>query len=186
MYKRQPTDWSQNITSKLPQDIVDSLLDISKQMYDQRIEEFGDDTMQLINRLVCFKVIDSAWLQHLETMDHLRDGIGLRGYGQRDPLVEYKSEAFRLFTQLQNGINSEIATTIFKVQIQPQSVVEAPTTEITEGAKRATSQVTEAEVAKTKRSSSSRSNSKVEATRSVKLDPMRRSKKSKRKKKKRR
>ncbi|MDQ5943279.1 MAG: preprotein translocase subunit SecA [Patescibacteria group bacterium] len=181
-----PTDWSQNITSKLPQDIVDSLLDISKQMYDQRIEEFGDDTMQLINRLVCFKVIDSAWLQHLETMDHLRDGIGLRGYGQRDPLVEYKSEAFRLFTQLQNGINSEIATTIFKVQIQPQSVVEAPTTEITEGAKRATSQVTEAEVVKTKRSSSSRSNSKVEATRSVKLDPMRRSKKSKRKKKKRR
>lgn len=181
-----PTDWPQNITSKLPQDIVDSLLDIAKQMYKQRVEEFGDDTMQLINRLVCFKVIDSAWLQHLETMDHLRDGIGLRGYGQRDPLVEYKSEAFRLFTQLQNGINSEIATTIFKVQIQPQSVVEAPTTEITEGAKRATSQVAEAEVVKTKRSSSTQNSSKIETNRNIKLDPMRRSKKSKRKKKKRR
>jgi len=181
-----PTDWPQNITSKLPQDIVDSLLDIAKQMYEQRVEEFGDDTMQLINRLVCFKVIDSAWLQHLETMDHLRDGIGLRGYGQRDPLVEYKSEAFRLFTQLQNGINSEIATTIFKVQIQPQSVVEAPTTEITEGAKRATSQVAEAEVVKTKRSSSTQNSSKIETNRNIKLDPMRRSKKSKRKKKKRR
>lgn len=181
-----PTDWPETITSKLPQDIVASLVGIAKDMYSQRADQYGDDTMQLINRLVCFKVIDSAWLQHLETMDHLRDGIGLRGYGQRDPLVEYKSEAFRLFTQLQNGINSEIATTIFKVEIQPQSVVEAPTTEITEGAKHATSQVTEAEVVKTKRSSSNRKSSQVEASRNIKLDPMRKSKKSKRKKKKRR
>lgn len=181
-----PTDWPETITSKLPQDIVASLVGIAKDMYSQRADQFGDDTMQLINRLVCFKVIDSAWLQHLETMDHLRDGIGLRGYGQRDPLVEYKSEAFRLFTQLQNGINSEIATTIFKVEIQPQSVVEAPTTEITEGAKHATSQATEAEVVKTKRSSSNRKSSQVEASRNIKLDPMRKSKKSKRKKKKRR
>lgn len=177
-----PTDWPKSIKSKLPQDIVDSLLDIARKMYSQRAEQFGDDTMQLINRLVCFKVIDSAWLQHLETMDHLRDGIGLRGYGQRDPLVEYKSEAFRLFTQLQNGINSEIATTIFKVEIQPQAEVEAPSTEITEGAKYATSQVTEAEVVKTKKSSSAR----VETGKQVKLKPMRKSKKSKNKKKKRR
>lgn len=180
-----PTDWPKTITSKLPQDIVASLLGIAKDMYAQRAEQYGDDTMQLINRLVCFKVIDSAWLQHLETMDHLRDGIGLRGYGQRDPLVEYKSEAFRLFTQLQNGINSEIATTIFKVEIQPQSAVEAPTTEITEGAKHATSQATEPEVVKTKKSSRHNS-SQVEASRSIKLDPMRKSKKSKRNKKKKR
>ena len=98
----------------------------------------------------------------------------------------YKSEAFRLFTQLQNGINSEIATTIFKVEIQPQAEVEAPTTEITEGAKYATSQATEAEVVKTKRSSSSRGSSRVDTSKSVKLSPIRKSKKSKRKKKKRR
>ena len=180
------TDWPKSITSKLPQDIINNLMDIAKEMYSQRAKQFGEDTMQIINRLVCFKVIDSAWLQHLETMDHLRDGIGLRGYGQRDPLVEYKSEAFRLFTQLQNGINSEIATTIFKVEIQPQVEVEAPTTEITEGAKYATSQATEAEVVKTKRSSSAGVSSRVDANKSVKLSPMRKSKKSKRKKKKRR
>lgn len=180
------TDWPKSITSKLPLDIVDNLMDIAKQMYQERAKQFGEDTMQLINRLVCFKVIDSAWLQHLETMDHLRDGIGLRGYGQRDPLVEYKSEAFRLFTQLQNGISSEISTTIFKVEIQPQAEVEAPTTEITEGAKYATSQATEAEVVKTKRSSTGRNTSRVDANKKVKLSPMRKSKKSKRKKKKRR
>jgi len=175
-------DWPKTITSKLPQDIVSNLMNIAQDFYAERAKQFGDDTMQLINRLVCFKVIDSAWLQHLETMDHLRDGIGLRGYGQRDPLVEYKSEAFRLFTQLQNGINYEIATTIFKVEIQPQEAVEAPTTEITEGAKYATSQATEAEVVKTKKSKSAR----IDASKQVKLNPMRKVKKSKRKKKKRR
>ena len=95
--------------------------------------------MRLIDKLVSLKVVDSAWLQHLETMDHLRDGIGLRGYGQRDPLVEYKSEAFRLFKQLQAGMSAEIATTIFKVQFQEETPIEAPKTEITEGAKYATS-----------------------------------------------
>ncbi len=177
-----PKDWPKTIKSKLPQDIVSNLMNIAQDFYSERAKQFGDDTMQLINRLVCFKVIDSAWLQHLETMDHLRDGIGLRGYGQRDPLVEYKSEAFRLFTQLQNGINYEIATTIFKVEIQPQEVVEAPTTEITEGAKYATSQTTEAEVVKTKKSKSA----KIDTSKQVKLSPMRKVKKSKRKKKKRR
>ena len=181
-----PDDWPKTIKTKLPKDIVNNLLDIANTVYDQRSDQFGEDTMQLINRLVCFKVIDSAWLQHLETMDHLRDGIGLRGYGQRDPLVEYKSEAFRLFKKLQSGISAEISSTIFKVEIQPQSVVEAPTTEITEGAKQATSLAKDPEPVTTKRSRSDRKSSEVSAARQIKLDPIRKSKKSKRKKKKRR
>jgi preprotein translocase subunit SecA len=70
-------------------------------------------------------------------MDHLRDGIGLRGYGQRDPLVEYKSEAFGMFTRLQSSISSEIVNTILKVDVRQDTSVTETETEITEGAERA-------------------------------------------------
>jgi len=71
-------------------------------------------TTQVI-RSVMLRAIDALWIEHLDLMDHLREGIGLRGYGQREPLVEYKREAYSLFTQLINSINLQIATTIFKI-----------------------------------------------------------------------
>ncbi len=176
-----PAKWSSNIKSKLPADIEIDLTSIATKEYNKREREFGKETMQLIDKLVALKVVDSAWLQHLETMDHLRDGIGLRGYGQRDPLVEYKSEAFRLFQSLQRGMAAEIAGTIFKVQLVPQESIEAPTTEITEGAKRAQFIGAEEDV-KTKKTTGNSTN-KVEAKKSVNLKPMRKSKRKKKKRK---
>ena len=72
-----------------------------------------------VMRNVMLRTIDQLWVEHLDLMDHLREGIGLRGYGQRDPLVEYKKEAFDLFAQLMNSINTQIANTVFKVNIAP-------------------------------------------------------------------
>ncbi len=176
-----PAKWSSNIKSKLPADIEKDLTSIATKEYTKREKEFGEETMQLIDKLVALKVVDSAWLQHLETMDYLRDGIGLRGYGQRDPLVEYKSEAFRLFQSLQRGMAAEIAGTIFKVQLVPQEAIEAPTTEITEGAKRAQFIGAEEDV-KTKKTTSNITK-KVEAKKSVNLKPMRKTKRKKKKRK---
>jgi preprotein translocase subunit SecA len=68
-------------------------------------------------RSVMLRSIDQLWIEHLDQMDHLRTGIGLRGYGQRDPLVEYKKDAFEYFSRLINSINMQIANTIFRVQI---------------------------------------------------------------------
>lgn len=177
-----PKDWAKKITLKLPDDLTNNLTELATKEYETREKQFGNETMRLIDKLVSLKVVDSAWLQHLETMDHLRDGIGLRGYGQRDPLVEYKSEAFRLFKQLQAGITGEIATTIFKVQFQPEEAIEAPKTEITEGAKHAFERgPEEAEIVTTK-SSSTKGSTKVDARGPIKLAPMRKSKRKKKKK----
>jgi len=173
-----PKNWAKTVTKKLPDDLAENLYKIAAKEYGAREKMFGEETTRLIERLVCLKVIDSAWLQHLETMDHLREGIGLRGYAQKDPLVEYKAEAFRIFRQLQAGIDAEIAATIFKVQIQDQIPQEMVQTEITEGAKYAKSEgASEAEEVKTK----TRSDRRSVANARPNLKPMRKSKKKKKK-----
>lgn len=81
------------------------------------LEQSLNDRVLMANvlRSIMLRAIDTLWIEHLDLMDHLREGIGLRGYGQREPLVEYKREAFTLFTQLINSINQQIATTIFRI-----------------------------------------------------------------------
>ncbi len=79
-----------------------------------------------VARNVMLRSIDQLWIEHLDLMDHLREGIGLRGYGQRDPLVEYKKEAFDLFAQLINSINTQITNTIFRVTITPGTSAPQP------------------------------------------------------------
>ena len=172
-----PTDWEKSIKTKLPSDLIKNITDFARGEYEAREKQFGSETMRIIDKLVSLKVVDSAWLQHLETMEHLRDGIGLRGYGQRDPLVEYKSEAFKLFKSLQSGMSSEIANTIFKVQFQSEADIQAPETEITKAAKNIKSQPSEESI------TVSTKKTKVSTTKNLNLKPIR---KGKNKKKKRR
>lgn len=99
--------------------IIGYLSGLLAEKYEEREKGFGAETMRQIERAVVLNTIDLLWVEHLETVEHLRQGIGLRGYGQKDPLIEYKKEAYNLFQKLLAAINSQIANTIFKVAVQP-------------------------------------------------------------------
>ena len=173
-----PKDWADKITTKVPELITEDIMDKVKAALNDREKTLGD-VMNVVYKMVCLKTIDSAWLAHLENMDHLRDGIGLRGYGQRDPLVEYKAEAFGMFNRLQVSIRSEIVNTILKVDVREQPQAIETETELTEGAERANTAM-EQSIKKQSKQSTVKTR-KVSAKPSLK--PIR--KKSKKKKKKR-
>lgn len=84
-----------------------------------------------IERMLYLRAIDDAWINHLENIGHLRHGIGLQGYGQRDPLVEYKKEAFRMFNEMQAQINRQLTHVIFHVRVDRKEEV-APNESIQE------------------------------------------------------
>jgi len=91
--------------------------------YEQKENSLGADMMRHLERMVFLQIIDIKWKDHLYAMDNLREGIGLRAYGQRDPLVEYKREAFEMFSAMITGIEDEAVETIFRLQVakQPES-----------------------------------------------------------------
>lgn len=99
-------------------DITEFLTKVSEDVYTQREKQVSEEVARQIERWVSLQVIDNLWMDHLDAIDDLREGIGLRGYGQRDPLVEYKNEAFSMFERLVATIDSEIVHRIFKVQVQ--------------------------------------------------------------------
>jgi len=97
---------------------IEFLSNLAKDVYAKREEQLGSPLMRQVEKFVMLSVIDNLWMNHLDAIDNLRQGIGLRGYAQRDPLVEYKNEAFRMFEQLMFGIDDEIVRRIYKVQVQ--------------------------------------------------------------------
>jgi len=102
---------------------------LSSKAYENLEKRVNDEKMMCaIEKAIYLRTIDTLWIEHLDLMDHLRQGIGLRGYGQRDPLVEYKKEAYRLFTELMNNIQKNIVYSIYKVGLAKQ-VAETPLTE---------------------------------------------------------
>ncbi len=87
--------------------------------YKSREAELGEEQLRELERLATLQVIDERWKEHLYELDQLKEGIGLRAYGQKDPLVEYKREAFDMFLGLLDQINQEVLEVIFKAQIRP-------------------------------------------------------------------
>lgn len=101
--------------------IIDYLLDLTHKAYDDLEEQINNpEFMKIIEKGVLLRSIDQHWVQHLEAINHLRTGIGLRGYGQKDPLVEYKKESYRLFNELLNLIQKQVTYSIFKVSMVQQ------------------------------------------------------------------
>ncbi|MDP3794683.1 MAG: preprotein translocase subunit SecA [bacterium] len=84
-------------------------------LYSERQEKFGAETMNAIAKTIMLRTLDMLWVEHLETMEHLRDAVRLRAYGQRDPLVEYKNESHRLFEQLLSSLQANVVNVLFKV-----------------------------------------------------------------------
>ena len=96
--------------------IKDQLSEELFKAYELKERETGAELMRNLERMVFLQIIDAKWKDHLYAMDSLREGIGLRAYGQRDPLIEYKREAFGMFSQMISGIEEEAVETIFKLQ----------------------------------------------------------------------
>lgn len=102
---------------------IDFLGNLARDLYTNREKELGEVLMRQIEKYVVLSVVDSLWVDHLDAVENLRQGIGLRGYGQRDPLVEYKNEAFRMFEQLVAAVDSEIVRRIYRIQVQSAPTV---------------------------------------------------------------
>jgi preprotein translocase subunit SecA len=105
--------------------LVRDLYQAAEQHYFEREKEVGVELFMRIFRYIYTKQIDDAWVEHLSNMEHLRDGIGLRGYGQRDPKNEYKKEGYDLFLNMMAKVSSTVLVQLFEVQIQRQEDIAA-------------------------------------------------------------
>jgi preprotein translocase subunit SecA len=101
----------------------DTLTKEIRSVYGSKESEIGSEMMRYLERIILLQVVDSQWKDHLLAMDHLKEGIGLRGYGQRDPLVEYKKEAFDMFSEMTERISTEVLRRLFKIRIQKQETI---------------------------------------------------------------
>jgi len=99
------------------EEIAEALHRAAREAYDQRETQLGPQTMSQLERLVMLHTVDNLWIHHLTALDELREGIGLRAYGQRDPLVEYKREAHDMFADLTGNIRHGIAQGVFRAQL---------------------------------------------------------------------
>ena len=107
--------------------LADAAAEVVKKRYEEKETQFGADLMRWLERRIILDVVDSQWKDHLLSLDHLKEGIGLRGYGQKDPLVEFKKEAFILFEDMMTRIDNETVRYLFHIQVQQGEQPAQPT-----------------------------------------------------------
>jgi len=95
-------------------------IDYTEVDYEKKEKEVGEENMRQVEKIVCLRVLDTLWVEHLENMERLRDSVRLRAYGQQDPLVEYKKEGHKMFQQLLQIMETTIAQAIFKAELKPR------------------------------------------------------------------
>jgi len=98
-------------------DVVEAYLEEALALYAQREEEIGSERFRELERLVLLSILNARWREHLYEMDQLREGIGLRAYGQRDPLTEYQREGFDMFSAMMDSLKEEFVRYMFHVQV---------------------------------------------------------------------
>ena len=103
------------------EELSDAVANAVAERYEEKEKQFGPDLLRWLERRIILDVVDSQWKDHLLSLDHLKEGIGLRGYGQKDPLVEFKKEAFILFEDMMARIDNETVRYLFHVQIQQEA-----------------------------------------------------------------
>jgi preprotein translocase subunit SecA len=99
-------------------EILEYCLEKARQAYENREKDLGPETMRQVERLVALRMIDERWKDHLYEIDQLKEGIGLRAYGQKDPLIEYKSEAFKSFVELSSFITRDTLAFLMRVDVR--------------------------------------------------------------------
>jgi preprotein translocase subunit SecA len=112
--------------------IVERVLDVAKEVYDAKVELSGRSSFAGFERSVLLYSLDTHWREHLAALDHLRQGIHLRGYAQKDPKQEYRREAFELYGELLNTVKSDVVKSIMTVQIRSASELDQASESINE------------------------------------------------------
>ena len=102
-----------------PQGIANEITDFLCNRYEAKSESLGDERMRYSERMIMLQLLDQQWKGHLLSMDHLKEGIGLRGYGQKDPLIEYKKESFDIFQAMMANFEDETLKILFHLQPAP-------------------------------------------------------------------
>jgi preprotein translocase subunit SecA len=101
------------LSDKSPDEMSDAIWALAKNSYDEKDRMVGGELLRRVERDIMLQIVDQQWKDHLYSLDHLKEGIGLRGYGQRDPLVEYKKESYSLFQDMKARIEEEIVRYLF-------------------------------------------------------------------------
>ena len=94
--------------------------------YKDKEKKVGEKALRRVEKIVMLKTIDHLWIEHIDNMQFLREGVGLRGYGQRDPLIEYKREGFEMYQDLLSNIRLQVIESLFKATIQVKSTSKKP------------------------------------------------------------
>lgn len=118
-----PQDTS-DLSQLKPADIAQLLTDLAWATYQQRTADYGIDLQRQIEKIVLLQITDQKWMDHLSAMDDLREGIGLRAYGQRDPLLEYRFEAYEMFQEMVNSIQEDCLSMLFRVRLGTAEVTQ--------------------------------------------------------------
>ena len=107
------------------QDILQRVIEHFEQAYRDKVEMLGEQLVVRLEKEITLMILDRHWKEHLAAMDYLRQGIGLRGYAQKNPIQEFKRESFEMFTSMLDGINYEVIQALTRVQIRSEEQVEA-------------------------------------------------------------
>ncbi|MCL6628081.1 MAG: SEC-C domain-containing protein [Armatimonadetes bacterium] len=110
----------EDLKGKNREDLTEFLCAVVDRTYEDREKEIGEELMRDIERHIALRAINNKWMEHLDAMDYLREGIGLRGYAQIDPLVAYKKEAFMMFEEMLQSIQDEIVRYVYRVQVRQE------------------------------------------------------------------
>jgi preprotein translocase subunit SecA len=125
--KIRPEDIGQEAFDALKvEDLSDRLTEQATSAYHEKEKLFGKEDLEQLERFLILQIIDDQWVAHLQNMDHMKDGIGLRGYGQMDPLKEYQKEGFALFEGIRDKISEETLKMLFRLQLIKQDPEKIP------------------------------------------------------------
>jgi len=101
-------------------DLKEQLLDIAHEQYNKKRQELGDEVMCNLQRIILLNVVDKKWMEHIDNMDQLRQGIGLRAYAQTDPVIAYKSEGYDMYEEMLGAIGEDVIKLLFHVKLETQ------------------------------------------------------------------
>ena len=118
------SQWLEEDKSLYEETLRDRILDSVDDAYKAKEEEYGGEIVRHLEKVIMLQTLDTQWKEHLTAMDHLRQGIGLRGYAQKNPKQEYKREAFEMFTSMLDRVKHEVVTILARVQLREDSEVD--------------------------------------------------------------